>query len=229
MLLSRTVTAMDNAETGQRSRYPMLELTDEELLKEIFSALSKSVSSVADPYSEDGSYAAAIGSLPVGLRAMAATHHLDISLTVDDIGWHFLNFGEPGLVRETEAGLHELGLDEIADYFVEAHGIVTPIMPEVKEAADYYECLESRGLMERINELTDKASAIQPTLSGSPIYAAWTKYARAHPEKVCALVGDISASIQQCRFRDSERDAQVSDRYHELRDTRGKISPCPHL
>jgi hypothetical protein len=175
---------MNNAETEQRTRYPMLALTDEELLKEILSVLSKSVSSVADPYSEDGSYAAAIASLPTGLRAMAATHHLDISLTMDDIGWHFLNFGEPGLVRETEAGLRELGLGEIADYFVEAQAIVSPLKPEIKEAGDYYDCLEDRGLMERIDELTDKASAKQPTLSGSPIHAAWATYARVHPEKV---------------------------------------------
>lgn len=174
---------MDNAETEQQTRYPALARTDEELLKEILSVLSRSVPSVADPYSEDGSYAAAIGSLPPGLRAMAATHHLDISLTMDDIGWHFLNFGEPGLVRETEAGLRELGLDEIADYFAEAHSIVDPLKPEIKEAQDYYACLESRGLMDRTNELTNKASAKQPTLSGSPIYAAWTKYARMHPEK----------------------------------------------
>src|ERR1700688_1477173 len=149
---------MDNAEVEQRQRYSVLALSDEELLKEIFSVLSKSVSSVADPYSEDGSYAAAIASLPMGLRAMAATHHLDISLTMDDIGWHFLNFGESSLVRETEAGLRELGLGEIADYFVEAHFIVNPLKPEIKQAEDYYACLESRGLMARIEELTDKAS-----------------------------------------------------------------------
>jgi hypothetical protein len=177
---------MNNAEAEQRTRYPMLALTDEELLKEIFSLLSKSVSSVADPYSEDGSYAAAIASLPAGLRAMAATHHLDISLTMDDIGWHFLNFGEPGLVQQTESGLRELGLGDIADYFVEAHAIVSPLKSEIKEAEDYYECLESRGLMEKINELTDKASARKPTVGGSPIYAAWTKYARTHPENVFA-------------------------------------------
>jgi len=177
---------MDKSETEQRKRYPMLALTDEKLLEEIFSVLGRSVSSLADPYSEDGSYAVAIGSLPTGLRAMAATHHLDISLTMDDIGWHFLNFGEPGLVRETEAGLRELGLDKIADYFLEAQAIVNPLKSEIKEAKDYYECLESRGLMDRINELTDKASATQPKLSDSPIYAAWTKYARVHPENVFA-------------------------------------------
>ena len=87
---------MNKAESEQWKRYPMLALTDEKLLEEIFSVLGKSVSSVADPYSEDGSYAAAIGSLPTGLRAMAATHHLDISLTMDDIGWHFLNFRGTG-------------------------------------------------------------------------------------------------------------------------------------
>lgn len=79
---------------------PIVALSDEELLKQIFAALSNSVSAVADPYSDDGSYAAAIATLPIGLRAMAATHHLDISLTMDDIGWHFLNFGEPNLVRD---------------------------------------------------------------------------------------------------------------------------------
>ena len=36
---------------------------------------------------------------------MAATHWLDISLTLDSITWHFGNFGEPHLVVETEAGL----------------------------------------------------------------------------------------------------------------------------
>jgi len=184
VLVSRTVAGMGNAEVEQRKRYPMLALSDEELLDQILAALSKSVSPVADPYSDDGSYAAAIATLPKGLRAMAATHHLDISLTMDDIGWHFLNFGEPGLVRETEAGLRELGLDDIADYFAEAHTIVNPLKPEIKEADDYYACLESHGLTARIDELTDKASKKQPAVSDSPIYAVWVKYARAHPEKV---------------------------------------------
>ena len=71
--------------TLPEEKHPALKLSDEELLKRIFSSLSKSVSDLADPYSEDGSYIAAIGHLPVGLRAMAATHHLDVSLTMDDI------------------------------------------------------------------------------------------------------------------------------------------------
>ena len=45
---------------------------------------------------------------------------------------------------------------------------------------------KSRGLMSKISELTDEASATQPLLDGSPIYAAWIKYARLHPENVFA-------------------------------------------
>ncbi len=175
---------MGSAENERQKLYPMLELTDEKLLDEIFSALETSLGSDPDPYGEDGSYAAVISGLPVGLRAMAATHHLDVSLTMDDIGWHFLNFGEPGLVRETETGLRELGLEEMANCFVEAHAIVSPLKPEINDADGFYESLETRGLMDRINELTNKASGMLPTLGGSPIYAAWVKYARAHPEKV---------------------------------------------
>ena len=119
---------------------------------------------------------------------MAATHHLDVSLTLDDIGWHFLNFGEPNLVKETESGLRELGLDDLADWFAEAYEIVNPLRPEIKSGDDYYECLTRYGRMERISELTQKArdrgAGCGDEVSGSPIYAAWIKYARKHPESV---------------------------------------------
>jgi hypothetical protein len=69
-----------------KQRYAALTLSDEELLKEIFALLSRSMNPLANPYSDDGSFAASLSRLPIGLRAMAATHHLDVSLTLDDIG-----------------------------------------------------------------------------------------------------------------------------------------------
>jgi hypothetical protein len=45
-------------------------------------------------HSDNGIFAANIALLPPGLRAMAATHWLDISLTLDSLTWHFGNFGE---------------------------------------------------------------------------------------------------------------------------------------
>jgi hypothetical protein len=164
--------------------FSVLSLPDGDLLKEIFTSLTKSVNSLANPYSDDGSYAAAIAVLPRGLRAMAATHHLDISLTLDDIGWHFLNFGEPRLVGETEAGLRELGLSDMADWFAEAFAIVNPLRSEIEAGGDYRDCLMRHGQMGRIEELTQKASGKEPTVEGSPVYGAWIRYAREHPESV---------------------------------------------
>ena len=175
-------------ESTDQLQSPALSLNDKDLLQELFTRLGKSVSALADPYSNDGSYASAIHQLPVGLRSMAATHHLDVSLTLDDIGWHFLNFGEPNFVRETESGLRELGLDDMADWFAEAFAIVKPLRPEIESCGDYYACLKKHGRMGRIAELTqmarDKGAACSKEVSGSPIYAAWISYARRHPENV---------------------------------------------
>lgn len=38
--------------------------------------------------------------LPHGLRAMAATYELDVSLTMDDLGWHFGNWHSTELAEE---------------------------------------------------------------------------------------------------------------------------------
>lgn len=112
---------------------------------------------------------------------MAATHHLDVSLTLDDIGWHFLNFGEAGFVRATEAGLRELGLSEMAEWFAEASAIVNSLRVEIAASDDFHECLEEHGQLNRINELTRRARS---TGNKSLIYDAWIRYAREHPENV---------------------------------------------
>lgn len=154
--------------------------SDEALLKKIFDALNARLN--ANPYGWDGELAKQICNLPKGLRAMAATHHLDISLTLDDIGWHFLNFGEESHVKETEMGLRELGLDEMANLFAEAYQIVQPHLSELREpGGDYYACLEKSGEMMRIDELSKRAWAIQRK---GGIYSAWVKYARLNPESV---------------------------------------------
>jgi len=55
--------------------------------------------------------------LPPGLRAMAATYELDVSLALDDFGWHFGNWHHVGLAEETLAGLRELGAARMAEIF----------------------------------------------------------------------------------------------------------------
>src|ERR1700756_281944 len=55
-----------------------------------------------------------IQSLAPGLRAMAATFKLDVSMALDDLGWHFANFHHREYCNETSRGLWELEAEEVA-------------------------------------------------------------------------------------------------------------------
>jgi hypothetical protein len=45
--------------------------------------------------------------LPPGLRAMTAIYQLDVSMALDDLGWHFGNWPDRALREETLQGLKE--------------------------------------------------------------------------------------------------------------------------
>lgn len=166
------------------THWPVLEKDDAGLRDEIDQFLTTHAK--GDPYSDDGTFAATIGRLPPGLRAMAATHWLDISLTLDSITWHFGNFGEPGLVALTEAGLRELGLPELADCFIEAKELMQPLLARRSKAdGDPSEILERAGLQARADEIDGRASALGNGVQGeSVIYDAWIRYTRDHPDRV---------------------------------------------
>ena len=174
-------------ERFNNQKWPALQKDDAGLQKELEELLTSRAQ--GDPYAGDGIFAANIASLPLGLRAMAATHWLDISLTLDSLTWHFGNFGEAQLVAETEAGLRELGLHELASCFVEAKELMLPLLAQRTETdGDPYEILEQAGLSARGDELDRRASALGNLGSGqSAIYEAWIRYTRQHPERVFDL------------------------------------------
>jgi len=158
-------------------------MDDEALLKELQTILTNRVE--GNPYGSDGSFAENLASLPPGLRAMAATHWLDISLTLDSITWHFGNFGEPHLVAQTEAGLRELGLEELADCFHEASEMMLPLLEQMDANEGPDELLERKGVRERADEINQRAWDLDsPGRGKSVIYEAWIKYARKHPERI---------------------------------------------
>jgi hypothetical protein len=171
-------------ESIDAKHYPSLEKDDAGLLSDIQAMLS--VRALGDPYSEDGTFAVNLAFLPPGLRAMAATHWLDISLTLDSITWHFGNFGEPHLVAETETGLQELGLHELAICFREAKELMVPLLAQRTEAdGDPNEIIERKGLGKVTDDLNRRAWALDDTGPGkSVIYEAWIRYVRRHPESV---------------------------------------------
>jgi hypothetical protein len=157
-----------------------LSAEDDGLVSRVFELLKRHVH--ANPYGWDGALAREIRGLPPGLRAMAATHHLDVSLTLDDIGWHFLNFGHPSHVQETELGLRELGLAEVAVAFHDAYELVQPHLFEIRRpGGDYYAVMERSGHMKRIDELTEQARGL---LGPRGIYRRWAAYAKEHPDRV---------------------------------------------
>jgi hypothetical protein len=166
---------------------PALDKEDGGLLKELQDLLTARVS--GDPYSEDGSFAENLAMLPSGLRAMAATHWLDVSLALDSITWHFGNFGEPRLVAQTEEGLTELGLHDLAACFREAKELMVPLLAgRTEEDGDPYEILKQAGLEKRGDELDRRAWDLDKPESGdSVIYEAWVRYARQHPDRVFAI------------------------------------------
>lgn len=117
---------------------------------------------------------------------MAATHWLDLSLTLDTITWHFGNFGEPGLVAETEAGLRELGLHELAECFVAARELMVPLLSQRTESdGSLIEILEKAGMSSYADKIDRKAQSLDaPEPDQSAIYQAWIRYARKYPEQV---------------------------------------------
>lgn len=165
-------------------RWPVLEKDDPALLKEIRRLLTTRVT--GDPYSADGQFAESIALLPTGLRAMAATHWLDISLTFDSITWHFGNFSELRLVAYTEMGLHELGLHDLAQCFAEAKELMLPLLARRTDTdGNPNEILKRAGLEERGDELKQRAWPLDDLGPGrSLIYESWIRYARQHPERV---------------------------------------------
>lgn len=174
------------AEMEPMDQWPSLCKDDKGLEADIRARLTERV--VGNAYGRDSQIADQIALLPVGLRAMAATHFLDISLTLDSITWHFGNFGEPRLVALTEAGLRELDLIELADCFHQAAELIQPLMEmRTEEDAEFYDYLEKHGIREQAEALDNQGWDLGNLANRqSAIYAAWVRYARLHPENVFA-------------------------------------------
>jgi hypothetical protein len=129
-----------------------------------------------------------IRSLPRGLGAMAATHRLDVSMAIDDLGWHFYNFYHREYFAETLRGLFELEAAEAAGILQQAWMFVEPhweklgqLKASPKMFADWY---ESSGLELSIKPLNQQLWEI---CSKSPDYGLmqfWLTYARRYPERL---------------------------------------------
>lgn len=130
--------------------------------EEVFSLLGHELEKRIKSQRGSPEFIAEIRELPLGLRTMAATYELDVSLALDDFGWHFGNWHSVELAEETAAGLEELGAHELAELFGAAFSLARALRP----------------LNERAWKLLEEQR--------NGIFKHWVEYARDHPDKVGA-------------------------------------------
>ncbi len=123
--------------------------------------------------------------LPAGFRAMVATFELDVSLTMDDLGWHFGNWHLWDLAEETAVGLVELEANELADIFRQAMSLAKMHWDELGSDG-WSEWYHGSALETAMSPLNDQAWALlEPKSMG--IMSYWLDYARKYPERICGL------------------------------------------
>jgi hypothetical protein len=132
--------------------------------------------------------------LPKGLRAMAAIYQLDVSMALDDLGWHFANWHHRPYCVETLRGLRELEAHEAAEIFSRAYDLAQPYWDTIGEllAQDFQQFVDWYD--ESALELAlDPLNRRMWDLCGPDygLMAYWLPYARKYPEKVVSVF-DIS-------------------------------------
>ena len=156
----------------------------------LFKLLGGELKRLLPPYDSDDldPFVKSLQDLPEGLRAMAATYELDVSMALDDLGWHFANWHHKGLALETLAGLRELGACAEAAIFERALEI----------ALAHWDFFAAKGFVEAYFE-----SSVETALSplndrlwrllgyrgegGRSLVDLWVPYARRSPERVCTM------------------------------------------
>jgi hypothetical protein len=142
------------------------------------------------PHGQDADldvFLARIDSIPVGLRAMALTHQLDVSITLDDLGWHFANWHHRPYCEQTIWALRELEAFEHAELFEGAYAIAqrwwgeigSLIRPDFRAFVDWY---SESDFNQATMPLTRRMWKLQQIDEG--LLGFWVRYARKYPEKL---------------------------------------------
>lgn len=124
--------------------------------------------------------------MPVGLRAMATIYQLDISITLDDLGWHFANWHHRDYCEATIWALRELEAVEQADIFANAYHAALPYWDQIGAliADDFDRFVEwyPDSELEQATLLLSRRMWELQAVKGLLLY--WGSYARKYPDRV---------------------------------------------
>jgi len=125
--------------------------------------------------------------MPPGLRAMAITFDLDVSMALDDLAWHFANHHDLDFYEETLRGLRELGATEAAELFGQAFAIIEPFWHELgeilteKHPEGTHDWFDQKGIQERVDPLNDRMWKLLNQWPDQGLMHYWIQYARQYP------------------------------------------------
>jgi hypothetical protein len=134
-----------------------------------------------------GRFLQKIRTMPVGLRAMAATFELDVSITLDGLGWHFGNWTHHGYCDETLRGLRELEAPEYAEMFAKAYELAQSDWNELSNLppGEFKKWYYKSDLRKQLSCYRDAGGIVR---KDGGIFGHWTRYARKYPHKVTKIV-----------------------------------------
>ena len=125
---------------------------------------------------------------------MAATFALDVSMSLDDLAWHFVNYHNSDWYEETKLGLLELGADEAAELFKKAFAAVEPRWDELGDVAqnegsnDPHDWLDATGIQKLIDPLNERMWQLLNQWPQYGLMHYWLAYARKHPERCIGVL-----------------------------------------
>jgi hypothetical protein len=172
----------------------IVECVDDEALFELLSAELQR--RLPDGEGDDlEAFLKTIRAMPVGLRAMAAMYQLDVSLALDDLGWHFCNWLYRPYCEETAWALHELEAFEAAEIFGEALQVSLPWWPKLMALRNvsfdafvkwYPDSDYEKATMPCTRRMWALCRGSDGKFAG--LLKLWAPYARKYPHKVLQVM-----------------------------------------
>jgi len=164
--------------------------SDKEILDNLFLRLQASIP--ADLHEDLDEFVDVVSDLPPGLRAMASTYQLDVSMALDDLGWHFANWHHRGYSLETSRGLKELETGEIASIFDRGYSIAGHEWDRMSELlnegfdvfATWYRTSELEATLMPLNRQLWDLLKIENASGQAGLFRYLVAYARKYPERL---------------------------------------------